>query len=264
MHVLVEVHAGDDPHAVDTITDRLWVAGAVGVEEQPGVVIGAFEDAATAEAAATALDGSLRPVEDTTGLDAWRSHAEAITAGPFTVRVPWLDPGPGIDLVIDPGHTFGSGSHPSTRLALTVLAELIEPGMHVLDLGSGSGVLAIAAARLGASVTAVDLDPGSPATIAANAERNGVADRIESITADIASVSATADLTMLNVTIDIHETVAPGLRGQSLGPLLVAGILAGPQEQRAAAAHGRVIVDRLTEDEWAVVVLDHGPAPAPS
>ena len=264
MHILVEIRVDGGRPDAELITDRLWHAGAVGVEERPGLVIAAFDNTSAATTTADEFGATIRTVTDSTGLDGWRPYAEVHSAGPFTIRAPWHEPGPGVDLVIDPGHSFGSGSHPSTRLAIEALALLVEPGMHVVDLGSGSGVLAIAAALLGARATAIDIDPGSSATITANAERNGVAARVETSTADIATVSTCGDLAVLNVTIDIHEQVAAGLHSQRIETLVAAGLLAGPQEDRAAAAHRRTISHRIVDGEWAALVLGHGPAAAPS
>lgn len=265
MHHLVEIPlrretTGSDR---DVIGDRLWAGGAVGVEEQEAAIIGAFADLSAALAAAESLDGHLRSVDDSTGLDAWRDYATSVDVGPFTIRAPWTEPGTGIDIVIDPGHTFGSGSHPSTRLAATLLAKHVQTGMRVVDLGAGSGVLSIIAARLGASVTAIDIDPDSESTIETNARHNGVADLVTVATNAIESTPTTADLTVLNVTIDIHERVAPTLPRET-GPLIVAGILSGEQERRCATAHARTIVDRSVDGEWAALVLDHGAATTPS
>ena len=264
MHVLVEVRLDDSTADAELVGDRLWALGAVGVEERLDHVVAAFADPAAADAAAAEFDGRLLPVADTTGLDTWRPHAAVIAAGPFSIRPPWLDPGPGRDLIIDPGHTFGSGSHASTRLAVDLLARHVRPGMHVVDLGAGSGVLSVAAALAGATVTAVDTDSNAEDAIAANAARNRVADRIETRIDDIASIDVEADLALLNVTIDIHERVAPHLRHQRIGPLVVAGILTGDQEARCATAHDRTIVERATHDEWAALVLDHGAPTTPS
>nr|WP_287392963.1 50S ribosomal protein L11 methyltransferase [Candidatus Microthrix sp.] len=88
------------------------------------------------------------------GLDAWRDYASVWRDGPFAVRPPWLEAIPDagtIDLVIDPGATFGSGSHQSTRMALELLADLPIDKMPVVDVGSGSGILGIGAALLGAA-----------------------------------------------------------------------------------------------------------------
>ena len=90
------------------------------------------------------------------------AHLRAVRAGALTIRPPWLDGSPE-DLVIDPDTTFGAGTHESTRLSLELLQRL-EPGGPLCDWGAGSGVLAIAAARLGfAPVTALELDPGAAA-----------------------------------------------------------------------------------------------------
>ena len=97
------------------------------------------------------------------------------------VRPPWGEPRPGaIDLVIDPGQAFGTGSHPTTQLSLELLLEL-EPEGSFADLGCGSGVLAIAAAKLGfGPVSAIDHDPAALEATRDNAAANGVAlDRIE-------------------------------------------------------------------------------------
>lgn len=266
MYILVEVPLERDATStlIDLVSDTLWAHGAVGVEERAMRVIGGFTDHEGAMAAADVLGGALHTVAETTGLDAWRDHADVVDAGPFSIRPPWLEPGRGIDLVIDPGHSFGSGSHPSTRLATALLAATVEPGMRVADLGAGSGVLAIAAAHLGATVHAIDNDRGAAPAIRANAEYNGLSARITTTTADLASVEVDADVAVLNVTIDIHETVGAALQAQRIGRLIVAGILAGEQEQRCATAHGRIINDRVVEGEWVALDLDHGAAPTPS
>lgn len=255
MHHLVEVAAGPD---AELVIDRLWQAGAVGIEELDDLIRAGFADLATAESAAVAVGGMSRPVDDTTGLDGWRPHATAHRAGPFAIRPPWVDPLPdALDLVIDPGHTFGSGSHPSTRLALALLDAVIEPGHHVVDLGTGSGVLAVAAARLGATVVAVDNDPAAADAVATNAEANGVGDAVDFRTADAAELSGTFALGLCNMTIDLHELIGPSVAtGASIDRLIVAGILAGPQEARAVAAHRRsTVLDRRTDGEWVGLTL---------
>ncbi|HEX2233595.1 MAG TPA: 50S ribosomal protein L11 methyltransferase [Thermoleophilaceae bacterium] len=112
-----------------------------------------------------------------------RFHAPVLVGGRIWVRPPWEEPAvrPGvIDLAIDPGRAFGTGSHPTTRMCLELLLDL-EPRGSFADLGCGSGVLAIAAARLGfGPVMAVDSDRGAVEATVANARGNGVAlDRVE-------------------------------------------------------------------------------------
>jgi ribosomal protein L11 methyltransferase len=105
----------------------------------------------------------------------WRQWHRPLDVGPLRVRPPWEEPRAGaLDIVIDPGQAFGTGAHPSTRLTLALLLD-VPAGGPLADWGSGSGVLAVAAARLGfAPVLACDHDPASVAATAAAAERNGV------------------------------------------------------------------------------------------
>jgi len=258
VHHLVEVTAGPD---AELVVDRLWQAGALGVEELGDLIRAGFADPVAAASAATALGGHCQTVDDTTGLDGWRSHATVHRAGPFGIRPPWLAPADDpLDLVIDPGHAFGSGSHPSTRLALGLLADLVEPGTRVVDLGAGSGVLSVAAARLGATVVAVDNDPTAADAVHANAEANGVAAHIEFRSHDAADLTGTFAVGLCNMTIDLHERVGPAVAAATaIDRLVVAGLVAGPQEARALAAHRRsTVLDRRVEGEWVGLVL--GPA----
>jgi ribosomal protein L11 methyltransferase len=131
--------------------------------------------------------GHLRPVgplrvqqlEEHDWAEAWKRYYTIQHIGARTVIVPsWLDytPQPGeIVLRLDPGMAFGTGLHPTTQLCLVLLEEYVQPGMQVLDLGCGSGILAIAAARLGAgAVLALDTDPIAVAAARENVTRNGL------------------------------------------------------------------------------------------
>ena len=255
MHHLVLVPAGERP---ELTADALWLAGAVGVEEVADIIRGAFDDHERAGAAAKALGGRVEPAADDTGLDAWRDHATVHRAGPFLVRPPWLPSQSGTtDLVLDPRHSFGSGSHPSTQLALELLAAHVSPGEHVLDVGTGSGVLAIGAALIGAHVHAIDTDPGAAAAVDANAEANGVASRINYAETDARFAAGSFDLAVCNMTIDLHELVGPALAANTVAArLIVAGILVGDHEDRARIAHERTEVhDRRVSGEWAALLL---------
>jgi ribosomal protein L11 methyltransferase len=105
----------------------------------------------------------------------WRQWHRPLDVGPLRVRPPWEEARAGaLDVVIDPGQAFGTGAHPSTRLTLALLVD-VPAGGPLADWGSGSGVLAVAAARLGfAPVLGCDHDPAAVAATAAAAERNGV------------------------------------------------------------------------------------------
>ncbi len=120
-----------------------------------------------------------REVDETEWQDSWREHFHTLHVGSRTVIVPtWrsYDPEEG-DVVIelDPGMAFGTGHHPTTTMCLSALEGLVKPGCSVLDLGCGSGILSIAAAKLGASeVLALDIDATAAETAAANVRQNGV------------------------------------------------------------------------------------------
>jgi ribosomal protein L11 methyltransferase len=127
-----------------------------------------------------AAGGALIEVSTSRVADDWEErwrefHRPLVLGDRLTVRPPWEPRGSNsIDIVIDPGQAFGTGAHATTRLCLELLLEL-EPAGELLDLGCGSGVLAIAAARLGFSpVRAVDNDPSSLTATAENAARNGI------------------------------------------------------------------------------------------
>lgn len=253
MH-LVAVPVGLDP---ELTADALWARGALGVEDVGGELRGVFATPTAATSAAAALGGRIETVAATSGFDAWRDHASIHRAGPFAIRPPWIDVLDGArDLVIDPHHAFGSGSHVSTRLAIELLAVTVRPGDDVLDIGTGSGILAIAAALLGASVTAVDNDPNAAAAVAANTAANGVTDQVDYHQIDAGNARGRCDVIVCNVTIDLHETIGPALAATSSTALIAAGLLVGPHEQRAMDAYRRnQIVDRRVEGEWAAIAM---------
>ena len=265
----------------EAAADVLWAHGAAAIEEQERdgrtILLGGFEvpDAATAAAAAVGGAGRdvlVRPVLDD-GADAWRPHAEVVRAGPFVLVPAWLEV-PAVDpeervLRLDPDRTFGSGSHPTTRLVLQCLDRLdgrgAVAGRSVLDVGTGSGVLAVAARMLGAApVVAIDVDPGAPAATDANARRNGV-DGIESSTTALHEVIATTggrspfDLVLANLLAPVVAELAPDLVAATgpRGRLVVSGLL----EDRWPASTDRlaplVVEEVLATDGWVAVVLRH-------
>jgi len=147
--------------------------------------------------------------------EAWKRFHRPITVGPLWVGPPWEEPVQGlVPIVVDPGQAFGTGSHPTTRLCLEHLIAR-EPG-SLLDLGCGSGVLAIAAAKLGYTpVTALDLDETAIAAARENAEANEVV--LEIRLADVlADPLPATDLVLANIALEPVEQVAGRLGADEL------------------------------------------------
>ena len=212
-----------------------------------------------------------RRVDEAEWADAWKEHFNVLQVGRRTViRPSWREyaPQPG-DVVIDldPGMAFGTGQHETTRGCLVMLEEIVRPGMRVLDTGTGSGILAIAAVKLGAaSVMAVDVEPQSIAVARENATRNGVGERIRvargSLGADWPFDDAPygiADLVVAN----IHARVLIDLAGELTaaltppGALILSGIIADREVDVHNAYHalGYSVTNVLAEGDWRTLAL---------
>ncbi len=260
--VRVEVDSAD----VEVAADALWQAGPSAVSEQvlasgrvllTADVVDAAEVASRWCAEVVELDGDAH-------LDAWRAFATPRRAGRHLVLQPsWIvgDPTPDpLDVVVrlDPGRTFGSGSHPSTRLALAALEDHLVVGARVLDVGCGSGVLAVAACLLGASAaTGVDLDPEAVAATCANAEANEVGDRVQASTTPVEDVTGTFDLILANIGAGVLSQMAPVLTARLApsGRLVLAGLLEAQVDEVLDAYPGCTEVGRATAEGWAAAVL---------
>jgi len=259
MHHLLNIAVNDSDR--DLVSARLWSMGVVGVEDLGELLRAAFTDRSAAIAAAEALGlpPDIEDVDDHAGLDAWREFATFFEADPFVICPPWITPPDGARVIsIDPGYAFGSGSHASTRLAVAALAEVIRPGIDVLDVGCGSGVLSIAAALLGATVTAVDIDPAAVEATTANSSANGCSDLITVSPGSAGDVTGTFDVVVANVTIDIHDTIAADVTNRVAphGAIVGSGLLAGPQQKRLSDNFPEHRLIRWsTEAEWAAAIL---------
>jgi ribosomal protein L11 methyltransferase len=174
---------------------------------------------------------------------------------PVFVRPPWIDPHPGaLDLAIDPGQAFGTGAHPTTRMSLELLLEL-EPTGSFADLGCGSGVLAIAAARLGfAPVTAVDNEEAALDATRANAAANGAElDRVERI--DLRSERPPpADTVAANLMRPLLLRLASQMEERPRS-LIVSGLLDDEADEVAAAFPPLRERRRLSSQGWSALLL---------
>jgi ribosomal protein L11 methyltransferase len=214
-------------------------------------------------------EAEVRRLSEANWAEAWKAHYTPQRIGKRFLVVPsWLADeaaaGPeDVVLYLDPGTAFGTGLHPTTRLCLAALEELVRPGDEVLDLGTGSGILAIGAGRLGAGrVVAVDLDPKAAAVAADNAERNGVA--IETLAGELADTPpGRFDLVVANILAGPIVTLAPALVERLRRPggrLVVSGILAEQADDVAAAlaAAGAEELETRHSGDWVAIVA--GPA----
>lgn len=186
----------------------------------------------------------------------WKRFHEPVLVGErIFVRPPWSEPRDGaLDLVIEPGQAFGTGSHPTTRLSLELLLEL-EPGGSFADLGCGSGVLAIAASKLGFSpVVAVDHELAALEATRANAAANGVRlDRVERL--DLRSEHPPpADMVAANLMRPLLLRVAE-LIEEPPRALIVSGLLEHETDEAAAAFAPLRERRRLSAGGWSALLL---------
>jgi ribosomal protein L11 methyltransferase len=225
----------------------------------------------------------LRPIADLTTrivheadwAEAWKAHFPVLRIGRRIVIKPtWRRHRAAADdvvLALDPGMAFGTGLHPTTRLCLAALDALADRGplvgARVLDVGCGSGILAIAAAKLGASsVLGVDTDPIAVEATLANAATNALADRIDARNGSLPSGEAGFDVVLANLIASLLVSLAPLLRDElrTGGTLLASGIFIDREAEVRAAfeAAGLTATARTAEGEWVALEAVRRQAPA--
>ena len=218
--------------------------------------------------------GQIRPIPDPTfqfvaeedWAEAWKEKLEVLRVGQHLVIQPsWLDYSPApedIVIQLDPGMAFGTGLHPTTQMCLEVLEELVRPELEVLDIGTGSGILAIAAAKLGAgSVLAADNDRAAVKTARENVTANGVSDTVRVVRGSLAEISESHDLAVVNILAKvivemIHEGLATRVRPG--GSLIAAGIISEQEKQVLAAMEqqGLQLTRKKQRDDWVCLIAE--------
>lgn len=183
----------------------------------------------------------LRRVEDEDWLESWKASFTPLRIGRFLVRPTWsdADPGDAIVLELDPGMAFGTGLHPTTQQCLRALSTLEVAGTRVADIGTGSAILAIAAAKRGAAeVMAMDIDEVSMRAATENVARNRV--NVTVARGSAADVPGTYDLVLANIVAPVLREIAPDLARCTVpgGTLVTAGIIAAAEADTMAAFEG--------------------------
>lgn len=176
---------------------------------------------------------------------------------PFYVHPTWDAPKEGaINIMLDPALAFGTGHHPTTATCLQAVAHIVKPGMDVLDVGCGSGILAIAAAKMGANVDACDTDSVCIENTQTNAEQNGivfeklwegsVSGRLKNY--DIVIANIVADVLVM-IASELKKAVKPG------GHLILSGIMDKYEAKVLRAFKELEVSERIVQDEWVTLVV---------
>ena len=280
------------PDASEGLTNFVWELGALGVVEEENSSERAqlrafFPDVAERSAIVTSIDvylGALQSlgfaragapvvaaVADEDWAQAWRAHFAPMAIGHrLLVAPPWETP-PDADgrlvLTLEPGRAFGTGQHGTTAGCLELLETIVERARpaRAIDLGTGSGILAIAAARLGVPmILAIDSDPDAIAAATANVERNGLARRVTCEVGDAAIVAAAAaPLVLANLLAAAHRALAPSYARlvTSGGTLVAGGSLDGEADDVTAVLAGQGFQRQTARsiDGWTTLAYEHAP-----
>ncbi len=255
---------------IEACSDWLWQLGATAIEERntdsERTLVAGFPDDGLALVARSVLSERWACRLESTGdeaewRDEWMKWIEPIEVAGFVVHAPWHDPaawadwGDLVELSVDPGRAFGSGHHPTTQLTLAALRSVVKRGDDVLDVGCGTGILSLAAAKLGArAVLGIDLDFDIIEVAAANIEANGAAQSVEVRTDAVQDLRGGFDVVVANIVIgDLAPIMAPIVdRADSF--IVISGFL-DDQFERLLLDVDVKVVKRTKLDDWGCSIL---------
>jgi ribosomal protein L11 methyltransferase len=255
-----------DGETREHVVQMLMDGGAGAVQEVGSALLTHLVEGASLDSLCRALESAGARVQRTELGEVdwstrWVTRVGVQRIGRIAVAPPWMSDeisDADIQILIEPAMAFGTGEHETTRGVLALMQKLVEPGALVADLGSGSGVLAIAAAKLGAGrVVAIEMDPDAIGNAIENVERNGVAPQVTVLQGDaaallplVAPVSLIVANIISSVIIELSSTMWRAL--PSGGRAVISGILVTEREHLLAslAADGWTLESELREGEW--------------
>lgn len=257
-----------EPEAREAVEYALMEAGALGTETTDTKVTAYFSELPGREAvraqlfealriyelpSASVRDMNLREVENRDWLEEWKKSWQPVEVGRFIIAPPWtnITQQDRIVIRIEPGMAFGTGTHETTRLCLNAIEEHFTGGSF-LDVGTGTGIVAIAAAKMfpDARVEACDTDAEAIEIARANAEANDVS--IEFRVGSVEETTPSADLVCANLTADVIQQILPALVGVTCGKLILSGILETQIEPIIEAVKSEVEIKR--DGEWVAII----------
>ena len=265
-----------EPSAHEAVEYALMEAGALGTETEENTVTGYFAEVPGRERVRAELfealriyelpsssvrDMNMREIEERDWLGEWKQSWQPVEIGRFIIAPPWSDiPDRHDHLIIriEPGMAFGTGTHETTRLCLDAIQKNFSGGSF-LDVGTGTGILAIAAAKLfpEAHIEACDTDEAAVAIARENAGANGVAEQINFRVGSVDDSTPSADLVCANLTADVINQMLPTLVSLSCGKLILSGILETQIELVQSGLHACGIDDfEIAQDgEWVALIV---------
>jgi len=250
----------------DAVIAAMFDAGVQGIEESGDALITHVAGQTLANdvlcavmAASTDARVDTAPLPDVDWTERWKLGIHVQSLGVLFVAPPWLSDGldPDRTIVIEPAMAFGTGEHATTRGVIRLLQQVLQPGDHVADLGAGSAVLAIAAAKLGASrVAAIELDHDAIGNAEENVVRNGVSDRVTVIEGDaglLLPLVAPVNVITANIISSVLLELLPVMKAALAhrGHAILSGILVAERDEmvRALDADWRIDAED-EEDAW--------------
>jgi ribosomal protein L11 methyltransferase len=274
------VHVDVPVDEADVLSAELFELGASGIEERDAstlikspaahaalvTLVASFDSDEAAEAARAALSerfsARIEHVEGDAWRDGWKAYFKPTRVGTRLVVKPSWEPYEAqpndLVLTLDPANAFGTGTHETTRLVLAELEEIVVPGRPVLDVGTGSGILAIGCCLLGAShVRALDIDDESVNACEENAEANGVRDRIEVDKTKVEALTEQYPLVLANIETRILVPLKAAImaRVEPGGVLVLSGILRSELETAKREYASFALLREREQGEWAALVL---------